>query len=106
MRVKLDELRRNSDTEYFDIMLLHRSSKGSLAPLTDNAQWSTPGSLRCTAAKDRAHSHCASVHGLACAAPAFRGHKWPDQSATIRMNYKGAHRDATMRTTPGTYPAT
>jgi 1-deoxyxylulose-5-phosphate synthase len=87
MRAKLDELRRNSDTEYFDIMLLHWQHVGSWPE--DSAQWEDA----VLEAQDRKTvlTHGASVHGL----PALRrvpGNKWLD-IAMIRMNHKGTHMD-------------
>ena len=87
MRAKLDELRRNSDTEYFDIMLLHWQHVGSWPE--DNAKWEDA----VLEAQDRKTvlTHGASVHGL----PALRrvpGNKWLDV-AMIRMNHKGTKMD-------------
>jgi 1-deoxyxylulose-5-phosphate synthase len=87
MRAKLDELRRNSDTEYFDIMLLHWQHVGSWPE--DSARWEDA----VLEAQDRKTvlTHGASVHGL----PALRrvpGNKWLDV-AMIRMNHKGTRMD-------------
>jgi aryl-alcohol dehydrogenase-like predicted oxidoreductase len=87
MRVKLDELRRNSDTEYFDIMLLHCQQVGSWPE--DNAQWED--AVLEAQQRKTVLTHGASVHGL----PALRrvpGNKWLDV-AMIRMNHKGTRMD-------------
>jgi 1-deoxyxylulose-5-phosphate synthase len=87
MRAKLDELRRNSDTEYFDIMLLHWQHVGTWPE--DSARWQDA----VLEAQDRKTvlTHGASVHGL----PALRrvpATKWLD-IAMIRMNHKGTKMD-------------
>jgi aryl-alcohol dehydrogenase-like predicted oxidoreductase len=87
MHAKLDELRRNSDTDYFDIMLLHWQHDGAWPEET--ARWQD-------AVLDAQHrqavlTHGASVHGL----PALRRvpkNTWLD-IAMIRVNHKGTKMD-------------
>ncbi len=85
---KLDELRKNSDTDYFDIMLLHWQHTGTW--FADSRHWQD--AIMEAEAKQQIKSHGASVHGL----PALRlmpGNKWLDV-AMIRMNHKGTIMDA------------
>jgi aryl-alcohol dehydrogenase-like predicted oxidoreductase len=85
---KLDELRRNSNTDYFDIMLLHYQHTATWP--ADTVRWQD--AILEAEAKKAIVSHGASVHGL----PALRmmpGNKWLDV-AMIRMNHKGSHMDA------------
>jgi aryl-alcohol dehydrogenase-like predicted oxidoreductase len=85
---KLDELRRNSDTEYFDIMLLHWQHTATWPQDTRNWQ----DAILEAEHKQTIKSHGASVHGL----PALRqvpGTDWL-QIAMIRMNHKGTRMDA------------
>jgi 1-deoxyxylulose-5-phosphate synthase len=87
MRAKLDELRRNSDTEYFDIMLLHWQHVGTWPE--DSARWQD--AVLEAQSKKTVLTHGASVHGL----PALRRvseNPWL-QVAMIRMNHKGAKMD-------------
>ncbi|MFZ0746550.1 MAG: aldo/keto reductase [Terracidiphilus sp.] len=84
---KLDELRRNSSTEYFDIMLLHWQHTATWP--SDTARWQD--AILEAESKKTIRSHGASVHGL----PALRqvpGDKWL-QVAMIRMNHKGVRMD-------------
>ena len=84
---KLDELRRNSSTEYFDIMLLHWQHTATWP--SDTARWQD--AILEAESKKTIRSHGASVHGL----PALRqvpGNKWL-QVAMIRMNHKGVRMD-------------
>jgi predicted aldo/keto reductase-like oxidoreductase len=84
---KLDELRRNSDTEYFDIMLLHWQHTGTW--VKDSERWQD--AILEAQSRQTIATHGASVHGL----PALRqvpGFKWLDV-AMIRMNHKGAKMD-------------
>jgi len=84
---KLDELRKNSDTDYFDIMLLHWQHTGTW--VADTAHWQD--AILEAEQKKAIKSHGASVHGL----PALRlmpGNKWLDV-AMIRMNHKGTRMD-------------
>jgi len=85
---KLDELRKNSDTDYFDIMLLHWQHTGTW--VADTQHWQD--AILEAEAKKAIKSHGASVHGL----PALRqmpGNKWL-QVAMIRMNHTGTRMDA------------
>jgi 1-deoxyxylulose-5-phosphate synthase len=85
---RLDDMRRLSDTDYFDIMLLHWQHDG---------QWPEESTRWQDAILEAQHrqtilTHGASVHGL----PALRrvpSTNWLD-IAMIRMNHKGAHMDA------------
>ena len=84
---RLDDLRRNSDSEYFDIMLLHWEHTGTWVKDTERWQdavleWQSQRTVL---------THGASVHGL----PALRqvpGFNWLDV-AMIRMNHKGVKMD-------------
>jgi aryl-alcohol dehydrogenase-like predicted oxidoreductase len=85
---KLDELRRNSDTEYFDIMLLHWQHTGTWPQ--DTRHWQD--AILEAEHKQTIKSHGASVHGL----PALRqvpGTDWL-QIAMIRVNHNGTRMDA------------
>jgi 1-deoxyxylulose-5-phosphate synthase len=85
---KLDELRKNSDTEYFDIMLLHYQHTGTW--VADTAHWQD--AILEAEHKQAIKNHGASVHGL----PALRlmpGNQWLNV-AMIRMNHAGSHMDA------------
>jgi 1-deoxyxylulose-5-phosphate synthase len=85
--MKLDELRRNSDTEYFDIMLLHWQHTGTWP--VDSERWQD--AILEAQSRQTIVTHGASVHGL----PALRqvpGNKWLD-IAMIRVNHKGAKMD-------------
>jgi predicted aldo/keto reductase-like oxidoreductase len=87
-QAKLDELRKLSNTEYFDIMLLHFQHTATWP--TDSARWQD--AILEAEAKKAIVTHGASVHGL----PALRqvpGNKWLDV-AMIRMNHKGTIMDA------------
>jgi aryl-alcohol dehydrogenase-like predicted oxidoreductase len=84
---KLDELRKNSDTDYFDIMLLHYQHTGTW--VADTRKWQD--AILEAEQKKTIRSHGASVHGL----PALRlvpGNEWLDV-AMIRMNHKGTRMD-------------
>jgi 1-deoxyxylulose-5-phosphate synthase len=86
-RQHFDEMRRTSQTEYFDIMLLHFQHTDSW--VADSARWQD-GILE-EQHRQTIRSRGASVHGL----PALRqmpGNPWL-QVAMIRMNHKGAHMD-------------
>jgi aryl-alcohol dehydrogenase-like predicted oxidoreductase len=86
-RDKLDELRSNSNTDYFDIMLLHVQEKTTWP--ADSLKWQD--AILEAEHKQTIVSHGASVHGL----PALRqmpGNKWLDV-AMIRMNHKGTIMD-------------
>lgn len=85
---KLDELRKNSDTDYFDIMLLHWQHTATW--FADTRQWQD--AILEAEHKQAIKSHGASVHGL----PALRhvpGNEWL-QVAMIRMNHNGQSMDA------------
>ncbi len=91
----LDQLRRNSNTDYFDIMLLHFQHSGTW--FADTTKWQD--AIMEAEAKKQIKSHGASVHGL----PALRlvpGNTWLDV-AMIRMNHKGASMDAEEYDTRG-----
>jgi aryl-alcohol dehydrogenase-like predicted oxidoreductase len=84
----IDEMRRQMQTEYVDIMLLHVQQKTTWP--TDSLRWQD--GISEMEHRDAVRSHGASVHGL----PALRqvpGNKWLE-IAMIRMNHKGAHMDA------------
>jgi predicted aldo/keto reductase-like oxidoreductase len=86
-QAKFDELRRISQTEYFDIMLLHWQHTANWPETTKRWQ---DGILE---AQQRMiiRTHGASVHGL----PALRqmpGTKWLDVGL-IRINHNGARMD-------------
>lgn len=85
---KLDELRSNCSTDYFDIMLLHWQHTDSWP--ADSKPWQD--AILEAEHKQSIKSHGASVHGL----PALRqvpGNEWL-QVAMIRMNHTGASMDA------------
>ncbi|MGA2086513.1 MAG: aldo/keto reductase [Terracidiphilus sp.] len=85
---KLDELRADTGTEYFDIMLLHWQHIANWPEETLRWQDAILEAER----KKAIVSHGASVHGL----PALRrmpGNKWLDV-AMIRVNHKGTRMDA------------
>jgi 1-deoxyxylulose-5-phosphate synthase len=84
---RFDDLRRQANTEYFDIMLLHVQDRATWP--TDSARWQE-GILEAQSKKIIV-SRGASVHGL----PALRqvpGNKWL-QVAMIRMNHNGTKMD-------------
>ncbi|HUA91795.1 MAG TPA: aldo/keto reductase [Terracidiphilus sp.] len=85
---RLDELRRNSSTDYFDIMLLHWQHTGTWPQ--DTRHWQD--AILEAEQKRTIRSHGASVHGL----PALRQVPKTDwlQVAMIRMNHKGVRMDA------------
>ena len=85
---RFDEMRRVSQTEYFDIMLLHWQHTGDWMAETKNWQH---GMLEAQS-KKMVKTRGASVHGL----PALRqvpGNKFLEV-AMIRMNHKGTRMDA------------
>jgi 1-deoxyxylulose-5-phosphate synthase len=97
---RFDEMRRNSNTDYFDIMLLHWQHDGNWP--TDSQRWQD--AILEAEHKQMVVSHGASVHGL----PALRRvpqTKWLD-IAMIRMNHKGTVMDAEVPDTgePGNVP--
>jgi predicted aldo/keto reductase-like oxidoreductase len=86
-QAKFDELRRTSQTEYFDIMLLHWQHTPDWPETTKRWQ---DGILEAQQRKI-IHKHGASVHGL----PALRqmpGNTWLDVGL-IRINHSGARMD-------------
>ncbi|MGC1461098.1 MAG: aldo/keto reductase [Terracidiphilus sp.] len=92
---KLDELRKNSDTDYFDIMLLHWQHTGTW--FADTRNWQD--AIMEAEQKKAIKSHGASVHGL----PALRqvpGKEWLNV-AMIRVNHTGASMDAEDYATRG-----
>lgn len=92
---KLDELRRTTDTEYFDIMLLHWQHTATWP--SDTARWQD--AILEVQSRKQVLSHGASVHGL----PALRqvpGNKWLDV-AMIRVNHTGKSMDAEDYATQG-----
>ena len=92
---KFDELRKLSQTDYFDIMLLHYQHFATWP--TDSLRWQD-GILEAQA-RHAVISHGASVHGL----PALRQvpeNQWL-QIAMIRMNHKGVRMDAENYDTAG-----
>jgi len=85
---KFDAMRRTSDTEYFDIMLLHWQHTDTWPQ--DTRPWQD--AILEAEQKKTILSHGASVHGL----PALRQVPTMDwlQVAMIRMNHKGVRMDA------------
>lgn len=84
---RLDDMRRTSDTDYFDIMLLHVQTSPNWP--SDSARWKD--AILEAQSKQAIRSHGASVHGL----PALRrvaDDKWLEVSM-IRMNHKGTKMD-------------
>jgi aryl-alcohol dehydrogenase-like predicted oxidoreductase len=84
---RFDEMRRISQTEYFDIMLLHWQHTPDW--VAETSRWQD-GILEAQS-KKTIRSRGASVHGL----PALRqmpGNKWLEV-AMIRMNHKGTRMD-------------
>ena len=92
---KFDELRKLSNTDYFDIMLLHYQHFATWP--ADSMRWQD-GILEAQQ-RHAVIAHGASVHGL----PALRqvpGNEWL-QIAMIRMNHKGVRMDAEDYATSG-----
>jgi aryl-alcohol dehydrogenase-like predicted oxidoreductase len=84
---KLDELRRTSQTDYFDIMLLHWQHTGTWP--ADTERWQD--AILEAQSRQTIRTHGASVHGL----PALRqvpATKWLE-IAMIRVNHKGTRMD-------------
>ncbi len=84
---RFDEMRRTSQTEYFDIMLLHWQHTADW--VAETARWQD-GILEAQS-KKAIRARGASVHGL----PALRqmpGNKWLEV-AMIRMNHNGTRMD-------------
>lgn len=92
---KIDELRKQAKTDYFDIMLMHYQHVATWP--TDTVRWQD-GILEAKE-KKAVVGYGASVHGL----PALRqvpGNKWLE-IAMIRMNHKGTRMDAEDYNTNG-----
>lgn len=94
--VKIDELRKLANTEYFDIMLLHWQHTADWP--TESLKWQD-GILEAQQ-KHAVVARGASVHGL----PALR--RFPEETkfleiAMIRMNQKGVRMDAEDYNTDG-----
>lgn len=83
----IDRLRRDLNTEYVDILLLHCVR----SPTWPNDERRLQDSFSEAKAKKVILSHGASVHGLP-ALRAFPGNEWLD-IAMIRMNHKGTRMD-------------
>jgi aryl-alcohol dehydrogenase-like predicted oxidoreductase len=84
---RFDEMLKTSQTDYFDILLLHWQHSPDW--VTQTAQWQE-GILEAQS-KKLVHARGASVHGL----PSLRlmpGNQWL-QIAMIRMNHKGTRMD-------------
>ena len=92
---KFDELRKLTNTEYFDIMLLHWQHSATWPTDTRRSQ----DEILEAESKKAIVSHGASVHGLP-ALRQFPGNKWLDV-AMIRMNHKGVRMDAEDYSTDG-----
>jgi 1-deoxyxylulose-5-phosphate synthase len=89
-QVRFDELRKKSQTEYFDIMLLHWQHTADWVSQTQRWQ----DGINEAQEKKIILKRGASVHGL----PALRqvpGNKWLDV-AMIRMNHKGTVMDSAV----------
>jgi 1-deoxyxylulose-5-phosphate synthase len=83
----IDELRKQAQTEYFDIMLLHVQHTDTWP--SDSQRWQD--AVLEMEHRHSVRSHGASIHSL----PALRlvpENKWLE-IAMIRMNHKGAHMD-------------
>lgn len=94
-QAKFDELRRTSQTEYFDIMLLHWQHTATWP--ADTARWQD--AILEVQSRKVVLGHGASVHGL----PALRrtpGNAWLD-IAMIRVNHTGKSMDAEDYDTQG-----
>jgi aryl-alcohol dehydrogenase-like predicted oxidoreductase len=92
---KIDELRKQAKTDYFDIMLLHWQHTATWPQ--DTARWQD--AILAAEQKKTIVSHGASVHGL----PALRqapGNKWLDV-AMIRVNHNGTRMDTEVADGPG-----
>ncbi len=84
---KLDELRRTSQTDYFDIMLLHCQETGTW--LADTKRWQD--AILEAQHRQTIRTHGASVHGLT-ALRKVPATKWLE-IAMIRVNHKGTKMD-------------
>ena len=94
-QAKIDELRKQANTDYFDILLMHYQHTGTWP--ADTARWQD--GIREAKSRKIVMGQGASVHGL----PALRqmpGNKFLE-IAMIRMNHKGVKMDAEDFNTPG-----
>jgi 1-deoxyxylulose-5-phosphate synthase len=83
----IDEMRKQAQTDYFDIMLLHVQHTATWP--TDSLRWQD--GIMEMEHRNAVRGHGASIHSL----PALRlvpANKWL-QIAMIRMNHKGTHMD-------------
>src|SRR5450631_3476141 len=87
-QVKIDDLRKLANTDYFDVMLLHYQHVGTWP--ADTVRWQD-GILEAKS-KKAVVGYGASVHGLP-ALRRFPGNKWLE-IAMIRMNHNGTRMDA------------
>jgi aryl-alcohol dehydrogenase-like predicted oxidoreductase len=87
-RQKFDELRKQANTDYFDIMLMHYQHVATWP--ADTVRWQD--AILEAKSKKIVIGHGASVHGLP-ALRRFPGNKWLE-IAMIRMNHKGTKMDA------------
>jgi aryl-alcohol dehydrogenase-like predicted oxidoreductase len=94
-REKIDELRKQANTDYFDVMLMHYQHVATWP--RDTARWQD-GILEAKA-KQAVVGYGASVHGLP-ALRRFPGNQWLE-IAMIRMNHKGTRMDAEDYNTSG-----
>ncbi len=94
-QIKIDELRKLANTDYFDVMLLHYQHVATWA--TDTERWQD-GLLEAKS-KKALIGHGASVHGLP-ALRQFPGNKWLE-IAMIRVNHNGTKMDAEDYNTKG-----
>jgi aryl-alcohol dehydrogenase-like predicted oxidoreductase len=94
-QVKIDELRKLANTDYFDIMLLHWQHSPTWP--SDSLRWQD--GISEAKVKDAVVGYGASVHGLP-ALRKFPGNNWL-QVAMIRMNHNGTRMDAEDYNTGG-----
>jgi aryl-alcohol dehydrogenase-like predicted oxidoreductase len=94
-RQTIDTMRRQMQTDYLDIMLLHVQQTANWP--TESLRWQD--GISEMQQRDAIRARGASVHGL----PALRQVPTNDwlQVAMIRMNHKGAHMDAATAHTHG-----
>ena len=94
-QVKIDELRKLANTEYFDIALLHWQHTPTWP--TDTVRWQD--GLQEAEVRKAVVAHGASVHGLP-ALRKFPGNQWL-QVALFRTNHNGTKMDAEDYNTSG-----
>ena len=94
-QVKIDELRKLANTEYFDVLLLHYQHVATWP--TDTARWQD--GIGEAQVKKVVVGRGASVHGLP-ALRRFPGNQWLEV-AMIRMNHNGTKMDAEDYNTSG-----